>query len=246
MNTSDTIQTLKLSIFLTLVVPVMALATGKGSDGGGNEKEGDFISLARIINQRLEKSSQKSSEMLGFDIVELKNAIDVTDVHCAIGDTLTLMREIRKTAYYTKTNNQINLDCDNYEAAKKKGELGPITIFHEYMRAIGKEGSEYGISSKLLLVFFDMGQLKGELLIDSGIVKCYNEFKVAREPSLGPDSGFRDMFGRQVARCLAEQGLNEKVNRTNSSAEIMSKLGNVIERDLSNFNAIVSSLLRRP
>lgn len=54
------------------------------------------------------------------------------------------MRSLKKAAYYTYADNRINLDCDNYLMLKKNGDLGHITIAHEYMRAAGKEGGTSG------------------------------------------------------------------------------------------------------
>lgn len=143
---------------------MVRVASGGVAGGGGNEKEGDFVSLARILNRHLAKDKIKTSQAFGFDIGEYQEAIDTTEVHCAADpNVLMLMRELKKVALFTTQPFRIQLDCENYENAKKNGDIGPIAIFHEYMRSIGRDTSAYEASSKLLLVFYNVIEAKNGL-----------------------------------------------------------------------------------
>lgn len=220
-------------------------ARGGVAGGGGNEKEGSFVSLARILLQHLLKNEVRSSEILGINISEFQTAIDRTEVHCAANpELLSFMRELKKVAFFTTSPLRINLDCENYESAKKNGDLGAIVIFHEYMRTIGKDTSSYETSSKLPLAFNGMASIKEDLLIDPAVVSCFETFKkIQRDVSW---SGYLFGLGHQLGFCLQDQGLNQAVDPNVTGLSRIKTLSGAIGRDLTEFNRIVTSVLRRP
>lgn len=222
---------------------------GGVAGGGGNEHEADFVSLARILIQHLQQNEKRSSDALGFPLEEFQTAIDKTEVHCVADPNLmALMRELKKTAFFTTDPFRINLDCELYEAQKKNGDLGPITIFHEYMRAIGKDSSAYETSSKLMIAFFDLQIVRSDLLIDSGIAKCYRVLSSLESGAIPPQfqSVYEFGLGRAIAKCLAKEGFNLKVKPSMSSADIIEFLGRISLKTLSQFNQSVTSVLKRP
>ncbi|MEQ1664190.1 MAG: hypothetical protein ABL927_02300, partial [Bdellovibrionales bacterium] len=142
----------------------------------------------------------------------------------------------------------INLDCENYYKAKSTGELGYITVFHEYMRALGKEGSEYGTSSKLFLALQVLGFTEEPSAIDPSLRLCYNENNISHPLH---SSTFEDVLemelGRNLVKCLFKQGFTNKSDKEISSGAIIQKLGRQAIRGqtIFDFSNLVNSLMSR-
>jgi len=167
------------SILLT-TASITALAGGAG-DGGGNEVEGKFVSMAKELYEKLSKDIIPVERILGINLSLFNESILKTGVHC-INDLnqLNKVRGLKKAAFYTSANNRINLDCERFDEMRKNGELGPVVIFHEYMRANSDEGDEYKYSSRIpeALKFLGISDIYIESLIPDNVNNF--EFEIVR------------------------------------------------------------------
>ncbi len=207
----------KLILLLSLSISISVLAKGAGSSGGGNEIEGDFASIARRIYISLMKKPLPSEAILGIRLFEYLHGLDTIEPHCAVDDILKTMRELRKKAYYFESTGNIHIDCDLYYQAKEEGELGPITVFHEYMRAIGKESSEYQISSKLDIALENVGANRDLFSYHKAIVTCHEKFQETARILRGIHSKHGHtgaMLQMATMKCFKDNKFNKKVDVT--------------------------------
>jgi hypothetical protein len=133
---------------LILVFTSLSYAGSGGSTGvggGGNFTAADFIATARDLKVRL--TLAQAWPKLGVTPFEYERAVNETRVFCAVGESLKNLAQKKFDAFYEPKNKTILLNCDSW----KKDFPGTMhrTLFHEYMRVLGKETSSYEISSKL-------------------------------------------------------------------------------------------------
>ena len=134
---------------LTVISPFCAQASGPAGTGGGNWQEADFITTAREIHKALSQQTYMTKETLGIDPDDYMKEIEQVPVQCSFGPFTISMREQNKQAFYFAESKSIFLDCEQYEKLQASGATKKVIVFHEYMRALVQEGSEYRVSSKL-------------------------------------------------------------------------------------------------
>ena len=122
---------------------------GTESGGGGNQEEADFVASARAIFDTLSEQPNLMAQTLGVDIEQLAFALKGTEVHCAPDPILKSMRQIKKKFYYAPELLKILIDCPSYRLSGQDERSKEVLIFHEYMRRIQKESSDYSVSSRL-------------------------------------------------------------------------------------------------
>lgn len=190
-------QLFKRSFVLAVVAFVlfgrMAIA-GTGSTGGGNPEEGDFISAARAIHLLLNQNPGAAEAALSVSglVDKYLEAIDSTPVECAGGaegspgaDALERMKRENKKAYYIEEYKRIFLDCSRYEEFRREAPASQMTlVFHEYMRVLGLEGSDYRISSRLPGTLRILTQKSVESVRETGKDYCTNQRTLAWSPGI--------------------------------------------------------------
>jgi hypothetical protein len=145
-----------LSIIFTGMSQIV-LAHGTGSSGGGAPAEKRFIESARKLYSELTADPHLVQETFKSEETErlLKTegllrgflrAIDTTAVQCAVSKQLNKIKKLEKVAYYESSKKTIYIDCF------RENEIDKGIRFHEYMRSLGIEASQYEHSSKLELV----------------------------------------------------------------------------------------------
>lgn len=123
----------------------MANSSDHGTRGGGNFTAAEFVSLAHEI--RIQLTLADAWEKIEVSLETYEKAIELTKVVCASSKKLEFLRSSQFNAYYEPNDKTIFLDCKSW---RKNITLGmKVTLFHEYMRSIGLEDSEYKISSKI-------------------------------------------------------------------------------------------------
>ena len=138
-------------ILTTVMMTASAFATGPGTTGGGNPEEVDFVVTANKIVESLSYDVQMIDQKLGTTnlVSQLKDAVKATEVQCASQETLQEMRNLNKKAYFRESSaGGIFLDCAQYSNLKRS-ERFKLIVFHEYMRVLGLEKSDYKISSRM-------------------------------------------------------------------------------------------------
>lgn len=238
------LKLLKILVLSALSLPAISKEIGGDGSGGGNEIPGIFVTDARALYQILAAKKQLVNTTLGIDIEEFKTAIDTTAVNCAFGDVLEIIRDQKKSAYYLAARKSVYLDCDTYYDAKKKGEMGPVTLFHEYMRRLDKEGDEYLVSSKLRSLVVPGAEMEF-LVIDPGVQLCYESLKLPNNVDYHNNYAINISIGRDIVKCLISQGFTKKKVGI-GSAKIIIKLGSLRGANLKVFSENVVQLLRRP
>lgn len=145
----DLIRYFALTINTLIALPI--LAAGTGSTGGGNLAEADFTSSARWIQTSIDSNPESAAQILRVEGIAAHylSALDTTKVQCTFGKYTKKLRALNKIAYFEAESNSIYLDCSRYNQIKQSGEIKFMLIFHEYMRKLGLEDSDYRISSNL-------------------------------------------------------------------------------------------------
>ena len=138
-----------LTLALLAALPLCAKATGPSGTGGGNLQEADFVTTAREIYAELAQQPARTKEVLGIDPNDYLVELEQIPVQCSFGPITVTMREQNKQAFFVAESKSIFLDCDQYDKIKNAGSTKKVIIFHEYMRPLVQEDSEYRVSSKL-------------------------------------------------------------------------------------------------
>jgi hypothetical protein len=134
---------------LLLILSLLALsvpALADGTRGGGNTEEAEFIAAARAIRHKA-LLDERGRRVLGLELRDFDEAIDGTQVQCAFGGMLARIRSLRKLAYY-EPDQGIFLDCPKWKDTPNDLSRD-ILVLHEYMRKLGRESSDYKVSSHL-------------------------------------------------------------------------------------------------
>jgi hypothetical protein len=140
--------------------PIFGHALGPSGSGGGGPQAANFQSSARIIAEALNRDQKATDQFFGMPEfgASYSAAIDNTEVICATGETLKSMQKNLQKAFFDGLNT-IHLDCKNYGELERTGPDKYVVVFHEYMRKLRVESSDYRYSSKLpLFIFPTMGK----------------------------------------------------------------------------------------
>ena len=127
-----------------LSAPVIAFA-GPGGTGGGNFEAADFVASARSLQGEI--SASEAWANLGVSSLDFEKAITSTHVYCAAGARLQRMMNSKFNGFYEQSVNSIYLVCPQWSSPLSANQK--MTLFHEYMRVLGREGADYSISSQI-------------------------------------------------------------------------------------------------
>ena len=147
------------STLMILMFPLSVFASGGESSGGGNFKAADFVASARALAAEISDAHAWSA--LGVQSNDFENAISSAHVYCASGDRLRQLIAGKLDAYYDQKTNSINLVCAQWSSRLSSNQK--MTLFHEYMRVLRLEKSDYAISSRLAEAIDESRQIQKRL-----------------------------------------------------------------------------------
>jgi len=135
-----------ISIFAFILTQANISTAMHGTRGGGNFTAAKFIALAREIKVTLTMADAWAK--IGVSASDYERAISQTSVVCASGNSLKGLVKNQQHAFYEPSKKTIYLNCEIWNQKINTGMK--VTLFHEYMRVLGKEDSNYEVSSRII------------------------------------------------------------------------------------------------
>jgi len=152
-------------ITLLIILRLGACASDKGGAGGGNKggeidvgNGGDslaleFIKRGRYVVLMLETNQQNAGLLSAAEIADFKAIIEVTRIvvvdHELTDSNAAPVMALTSEDPINSNKRWVRLNVGRWKEALKSPLNLNQTVFHEYLWVLGKDDTNYGISSKL-------------------------------------------------------------------------------------------------